>query len=153
MSFYGTGIIERLPVNSQLQNPNNQMHIIIQNTIGELLDNFEIDYDQFFLQDATGKYLDLHGKQYGIGRKNNESDEEYRNRIILGAYEYATVKVLTEIYGVEFYANVDNFENNTNLLCSDNPYLTDELMGFISEEVYNILDEKFIKIPFRTIIE
>lgn len=153
MSFYGTGIIERLPVNSQLQNPNNQMHIIIQNTIGELLDNFEIDYDQFFLQDATGKYLDLHGKQYGIGRKNNESDEEYRNRIILGAYEYATVKVLTEIYGVEFYANVDNFENNTNLLCSDNPYVTDELMGFISEEVYNILDEKFIKIPFRTIIK
>ena len=153
MSFYGTGIIERLPVNSQLQNPNNQMHIIIQNTIGELLDNFEIDYDQFFLQDATGKYLDLHGKQYGIGRKNNESDEEYRNRIILGAYEYATVKVLTEIYGVEFYANVDNFENNTNLLCSDNPYVTSELMGFISEEVYNILDEKFIKIPFRSIIK
>ena len=153
MSFYGTGIIERLPVNSQLQNPNNPTHIIIQNTIGELLDNFEIDYDQFFLQDATGKYLDLHGKQYGIGRKNNESDEEYRNRIILCAYEYATVKVLTEIYGVKFYANVDNFENNTNLLCSDNPYLTSELMGFISEEVYNILDEKFIKIPFRTIIE
>ena len=153
MSFYGTGIIERLPVNSQLQNPDNPMHNIIQNTIGELLDNFEIDYDQFFLQDATGKYLDLHGKQYGIGRKNNESDEEYRNRIILGAYEYATVKVLTEIYGVEFYANVDNFENNTNLLCSDNPYLTNELMGFISDEVYNILDEKFIKIPFRTIIE
>ena len=153
MSFYGTGIIERLPVNSQLQNPNNAMHIVIQNTIGELLDNFEIDYDQFFLQDATGKYLDLHGKQYGIGRKNNESDEEYRNRIILGAYEYATVKVLTEIYGVKFYANVDNFENNTNLLCSDNPYLTSELMGFISEEVYNILDEKFIKIPFRTIIK
>lgn len=153
MSFYGTGIIERLPVNSQLQNPNNPMHKIIQNTIGELLDNFEIDYDQLFLQDATGKYLDLHGKQYGIGRKNNESDEEYRNRIILCAYEYATVKVLTEIYGVEFYANVDNFENNTNLLCSDNPYLTDELMGFVSDEVYNILDEKFIKIPFRTIIE
>ena len=153
MSFYGTGIIERLPVNSQLQNPDNPMHNIIQNTIGELLDNFEIDYDQFFLQDATGKYLDLHGKQYGIGRKNNESDEEYRNRIILCAYEYATVKVLTEIYGVEFYANVDNFENNTNLLCSDNPYLTDELMGFMSDEVYNILDEKFIKIPFRTIIE
>ena len=153
MSFYGTGIIERLPVNSQLQNPDNPMHNIIQNTIGELLDNFEIDYDQFFLQDATGKYLDLHGKQYGIGRRNNESDEEYRNRIILGAYEYATVKVLTEIYGVEFYANVDNFENNTNLLCSDNPYLTNELMGFISDEVYNILDEKFIKIPFRTIIK
>ena len=153
MSFYGTGIIERLPVNSQLQNPNNQMHIIIQNTIGELLDNFEIDYDQFFLQDATGKYLDLHCKQYGIGRKNNESDEKYRNRIILGAYEYATVKVLTEIYGVKFYANVDNFENNTNLLCSDNPYLTDKLMGFISEEVYNILDEKFIRIPFRSIIK
>ena len=153
MSFYGTGIIERLPANSQLQNPNNPMHNIIQNTIGELLDNFEIDYDQFFLQDATGKYLDLHGKQYGIGRKNNESDEEYRNRIILCAYEYATVKVLTEIYGVEFYANVDNFENNTNLLCSDNPYLTNELMGFISDEVYNILDEKFIKIPFRTIIK
>ena len=153
MSFYGTGIIERLPVNSQLQNPDNPMHIIIQNAIGELLDNFEIDYDQFFLQDATGKYLDLHGKQYGIGRKNNESDEEYRNRIILCAYEYATVKVLTEIYGVKLYANVDNFENNTNLLCSDNPYLSDELMGFISEEVYNILDEKFIKIPFRTIIK
>ena len=153
MSFYGTGIIERLPVNSQLQNPDNPMHNIIQNTIGELLDNFEIDYDQFFLQDATGKYLDLHGKQYGIVRKINESDDEYRNRIILGAYEYATVKVLTEIYGVEFYANVDNFENNTNLLCSDNPYLTNELMGFISDEVYNILDEKFIKIPFRTIIE
>ena len=97
--------------------------------------------------------MDLQGKQYGIGRKNNESDDEYRNRIILCAYEYATVKVLTEIYGVKFYANVDNFENNTNLLCSDNPYLTNELMGFISDEVYNILDEKFIKIPFRTIIE
>ena len=48
MSFYGTGIIERLPVNSQLQNPDNPMHIIIQNTVGELLDTFEINYDQFF---------------------------------------------------------------------------------------------------------
>lgn len=36
-----------------------------------------------FLVKASRNYLDAHGKDFGIFRRENESDESYRNRILL----------------------------------------------------------------------
>lgn len=50
MSVNGELILDRLPLNCELHNPNNPMRKIINNTVGAWLDNFE-DKDwgsQFF---------------------------------------------------------------------------------------------------------
>ncbi len=37
--------------------------------------------DDVMLDTATGKYLDLKAKEFGVSRNDNESDEHFRNRI------------------------------------------------------------------------
>jgi hypothetical protein len=37
--------------------------------------------DQFAISTASGKYLDLHGSDWGVTRQYTESDDAYRNRI------------------------------------------------------------------------
>ena len=78
MSEYGEGIISRLHPLSPLKNENNAGHKFIDNTIGEYLDNYENrdKFDQLFLRSATGKWLDLHGKELGVYREIDEADEK-----------------------------------------------------------------------------
>lgn len=147
MSENGELIIDRLPVNSAIHNPNNPMNKIINNTIGAWLDHFEdIDHaDQFFLTTATGKYLDVHGRDYGIKRKIDESDEDYRNRIIQESIGHITIDLLEDVYGVQLFTFIDNFSAADNTLTSDNKYLS--VYGFLAvtdEATRRILDKKFI---------
>ena len=84
MSKFGKQILKRLHPFSPLQNPNNDGHIVIDNTIGEWLDDWESQdrVKQFFILHATGKYLDLHGNAKSVPRKEGEDDESYRQRIL-----------------------------------------------------------------------
>lgn len=50
---------------------------MIVTTEKELSENVK----QIYLEKATGKFLDLYGKWIGISRRDNESDESYRERI------------------------------------------------------------------------
>lgn len=146
MSDFGEVIIERLN-NQDLQDNSNPMHQIIDKGIGEWLQVFsDADFfEQFFFQEATGKYLDLHGKDFGVLRRIDESDDVYRARIIYETLSHVTVGFLRDVYNVELYSSVDGFNVADNDLASDNPYLaTDGFMGIASNDVKSILAKKFV---------
>lgn len=147
MSENGEAMFDLLPVNSSIHQPTNQLRKVLDNTVGEWLDNFEDEdfFSQFFLQEATGKYLDLHGKEYGVTRKIDESDEDYRKRIIYESLGGITVNLLREAYNVKLYVFVDDFNVQDNMLTSDNPYIAnDGFLGVADEVTQDILNKKFI---------
>lgn len=146
MSDCGEEIIARLPLHSVLHDSTHPMAKIINNTIGEWLDNVydEKFLEQFFLQEADGPYLDLHGVDKNIPRKLNESDDDYRQRLILESIGHLTINFLRKVYNVELYTNVDEFDM-TNTLVSDNTYICDKgFIGVADEMTQQILNKKFV---------
>lgn len=152
MSVTGEAIINRLPSQSKLRNPENQMHKVLDATIGEYMDNYDVIewIKQHFLTDATGKYLDVHGKDYNIKRKTDESDDNYRQRIIYETLGHLTVEYLTDVYGVDLYVKPKSSVtyNEETTMISDNPYMVDvEKNGFLGvadTQTKNILNKKFV---------
>lgn len=146
MSIYGEEIIERLHENSALHNTSNPMRKIINDGIGAWLDNFDENslYENVFLESATGEYLDLHGKDYGIIRKIDESDDDYRSRIVHESLGHITAVFLRQVYNLTVYTYAEDFDVTDNTLVSDNPYLSNEYMTVASDDLQNILNKKFI---------
>lgn len=147
MTENGERILDSIPETSSLSNPDNPMYKIIDYAVGGYLDDFEDkDLDsQLFLNTATGKYLDLHGEDYNIRRKLNESDDDYRQRIIYESLGQITIDFLVNVYNVELYSYVPDFNLDDNTLVSDNPYLSREgYLAIVDEETKEILDKKFI---------
>lgn len=146
MSDYGEEIIDRLGENCGLRKPGNPIRDLINDGVGEWYDRFvaENDFDNYFLDTATGGYLDLWGKDYGVPRKLDESDDDYRQRIILEALGHLTVPYLQEVYGLTLYCYVADFDPPDNMLTSDNPYACSNHMTIASVDVQNILNRKFV---------
>lgn len=147
MSENGEVILDMMRDSSALHNLDNHMRKIIDNTIGAWLDDFE-DKDfnsQLFLTSATGKYLDLHGKDYGIKRKIDESDDDYRQRIIYESLGHVTVNFLLDVYNVNLYVFIDDFDVTSNTLTSDNPYIShDGFLAVADKTTRDILNKKFV---------
>lgn len=149
MSMYGEAIRSRLPQPSILHDNEHPMSKIIDNTFGELFDKYDVQewFNQFFLTDATGDYLDIHGKQYGVMRRIDETDESYRERIIYTMMGHLTVNYLKDIYGLELYPQISTTYTNNTLL-SDNEYLQGEgdtgYYAKTDDSTKNILNKKFI---------
>lgn len=143
MSDFTDAIFENLALRSQLNNPNNQLRKVLDKTVGAWFDENGYNVFNFFINTATGKYLDLFGRDYGILRNIDESDEDYRNRIILEKLDHLTPRTLSEEYNVRLYHYIDQFNIGDNTLTSDNPFNTDFYMGVASDEVRSILDFKF----------
>ena len=146
MSDIGEEIIKRLN-NTGLQDNNHPMHKLIDYTIGEWLQNKNDEEfkEQFFIQEATGKYLDLHGRDYNVGRRENEPDDDYRQRIIYESLGHLTVNYLRDVYGINLYVNVASFNPANNKLTSDNLYYTkDGFMCSVNNSVKAVLEKKFV---------
>lgn len=146
MSLSGEAFLDLLSENSSLKKENNPVRKVIMNTVGEWLDNHSVDdlFDNMFINTATGKYLDLFGKDYDVPRKLGESDDDYRERIVFEKLEYLTAKNLMDIYGLKLYAFVEDFNLSDNVLTSDNPYLTGSYMSYASDDLKKILNDKFV---------
>lgn len=153
MSEKGEILIERLPLQSELRNEDNPMRKILLNTIGEWLERYNVDewFKQHFLNEATGKYLDLHGKQFNIKRKENEDDEKYRERIKYIIIGHLTIPYLKNIYNIKIFNKPENYTDGYTLL-SDNEYYLEsgnniDIMGYYGmaeEEIKELLNKKFI---------
>ena len=138
-------IRELLPLGSALQEDGNPLRVVLDRTVGEWLDGFEQPFEQLFLTTATGGWLDAHGRQYGVPRKLDETDEDYRQRIVYEKLDELTPSLLVDVYGVRLFSLVDDFNVYGNSLVSDNPYLgSDGFMGVADDTVIGILDKKFI---------
>lgn len=130
-----------------MSNPNHPMRKIIDYAIGSWLENKNDEeyLEQFFLNEAKEDYLDLHGKNFNVKRRVDESDEDYRQRIIYESLGHLTIDFLINVYDVELYVYVPNFNIDENTLTSDNPYISNR--GFLlvsNEETMNILNKKFV---------
>ena len=147
MSDFGEEIINRLPAHSSLHKPDNPMRRIIDDGVGEWLDKYEEEdfFNQFFLESATNGYLDVFGRMYGVKRKVDESDDDYRLRIILTGEGHLTIDYLVNLYDISVYSFVDDFSVEDNVLISDNYY--NASYGFFincDESTRKILEKKFI---------
>ena len=144
---YGEAIIDRLHEDCALRNETNPMRSVIINTVGAVLDDFDL-YDSMeapYLQNAPNVYLDLHGKDLGVKRKYQESDEDYRNRLFYEVLGYLTVAYLLNVYDLTLYSKVSSFSLTGMKLTSDNPYINDSgFMTVASDEVQGILESKFV---------
>ena len=146
MSEYGEEILDRLPENSSLKSANNPARKVIMNTLGEWLDNYDDNFENLFLNESVGEYIDCHGREYGVYRKLNESDEDYKKRIIYQILGHLTADYLINIYNVNLYVDIPNYNPNNNELTSDNHYISDEngFMALADEVTRSILNKKFV---------
>lgn len=139
--MYGEEILNRnrLNPNSNLSNPESDGYILILNTIGYYLDkiNGEDTVEQLFLATATGRFLDLHGAVKGVYRKQGETDEEYRSRIIQISNFVLSIECLEEI-GAEIFCYVEELNNQ---ITSDNPLLSRRYLIYAEDEIKEIIDK------------
>lgn len=145
--MFGEAIIDRLNENCQLRKLDNPVRKIIDNTIGEWFDNYveENGFERFFLQLAEGGYLDVIGLGYGVYRRIDESDDDYRARIVYEALGHLTANYLEDVYGLSLYSYVEDFDVEDNTLVSDNPYLNvGKFMSVADTDTKNILNKKFL---------
>lgn len=146
MSDCGEEIIDRLPSHSNLRKENNPGRKVIMNTVGEWLDHVDNEnfLEMFFLQEATGRYLDLFGDELNLPRQIDESDDDYRKRLTFESIGHLTTVFLKEVYDVELYSAVNDF-NVQNTLISDNTYICDGVfLGVCDETTQQILNKKFV---------
>lgn len=152
MSMYGEAIRSRLPHPSVLHDSEHPMSKIIDNTFGELFDNYDVQgwLNQFFLMEADDEYLDIHGRQYGVMRRLDESDDDYRERIIYTLLGHITVYYLDDMYNLDLYPQLQSEADYTSAttLLSDNMYLQgDDIRGYYvdtDDSTKSILEKKFI---------
>ena len=86
----------------------------------------------------------MSGVDKNIPRKIDESDDDYRQRLILESIGHLTINFLRKVYNVELYTYVDDFDVN-NTLVSDNTYISDKgFIGVADEMTQQILNKKFV---------
>lgn len=82
LSNYTKGIVERIN-NEALHDENNDFVRVLDGTVGEYLENRDNSFLDIFLATAEGDYLDIHGDLFDLKRRDGESDDDFRNRILL----------------------------------------------------------------------
>lgn len=147
MSDFMNALVDLLPEHNKLKDVRNPLRKVLDLTVGEWFDNRDVQdfYEQLFLQSATGAWLDLHGRDYGVVRQLGESDEDYRIRIVQEKLEYLTPEYLDSVFDLVLYVYVEGFDASENTLTSDNPYIDN--YGYMSEmndTVFDILNRKFV---------
>ena len=148
MSDFGYGILGRLREGSVARDPSNSFFKVFDGSVGEWLDRFDVDgfHEELFLETAAGKWLDLHGKQFGVPRHLDESDDDYRERIIQHTLGRLTPVLLNVDFGLDLYSDVSGFSLEDNVLVSDNFYVgaDDGFICFTSEETRSLIERSFV---------
>ena len=147
MSLFGSAILERLSVNSPATDPSNPFYRVFDNSVGEWLDNFDVDrfHEDLFVNTSTGKWLDLHGEQYDVHRHVDESDDDYRERVIQHTLGKLTPVLLGAEFGLGVYTDVDNFDLGTNVLVSDNYFIKDNgYIVFSDNDTRKLVEHSYI---------
>lgn len=140
-----TTITDLLPVNSNIHGT--PFEDLINNTIGYFLEMIEEEVDAMndgcFIDTAEGRYLDLWGKDYGIPRLNDETDEDYRKRLKILPLDRFNIQTLYEVYDLQLLTRNDTSFNDLKLY-SDNHFLDDEYWIGVSDDEWMEISRKFI---------
>lgn len=147
MSLFGSAILERLHNDSPASNPENDFYKVFDGSVGEWLDRFDVDrfHEQLFVGMASGEWLDLHGEEYGVKRKLDESDSDYRERIVKHTLGDLTPSLLGVDFGLEVFTDVNGYTRDGNKLVSDNPYISrDGYIVFCDDETRALVEKSFV---------
>ena len=140
-------LVDLLPEHSSLKRMDNQLRKVLDGSVGEWFDRHSIQslYNGLFLTSASGRYLDLHGRDFGVSRRLDEDDDHYRERIVFEKLEYLTAHNLINIYGLTLYTYVDDFDIKDNVLTSDNPFIpSNNYISVADNDLISILDKKYV---------
>ena len=124
--MYIESITEKLN-NPNLHNPDNDGYKIIDGCIAEYLENYDNHIYDLFLTRAKGGYLDLHAQLYNLFRRENESDESLRKRVldeerlVQSTSDFLSVDVVLWVYFTDIL--------DKNVLSSRNTFLKGEHSG------------------------
>ena len=121
---------------------------ILDETIGAYFDEMEEEIEDVidapFLSEATGDYLDLiHGRLYGVERKVDEDDDDYRTRLTFQAKDKLRVSDLIEL-GCGVYAFVDNYDVDTKLTSRNTGLTSKVLVDFPSESMEELVKNNLL---------
>ena len=121
---------------------------ILDQTIGKYFDDMEVRIEELldapFLTEASGDYLDLlHGILYGVKRKIDEDDMDYRIRLIFQAKDKLRVKELEDL-GCKVYAFVDDFDKDTVLTSRNNSLTRKVLVDFPNTDVEELVKDNLL---------
>ena len=76
----------------------------LMQTIASVFDTFDYDLESinkmWLLTEATGSYLDILGKNIGVYRTYNQSDDIFRRRIKVAMYNLYFVPILNNFYTI-----------------------------------------------------
>ncbi len=99
---------------------------VLDGTIGEWLEHHKSLFLNYFVSTASNGYLDLLGKEYGLLRLDDESDDDFRKRLLI---EINIIQSSTDIIGagVTLWIYDENVLNGEEYLTSKNPILKDTL--------------------------
>lgn len=119
---------------------------LINNSIGYFFELIEADTDELkdgmFLNTAKGKYLDLWGVDLNIKRINNESDEDYFNRLFFLPTDRLTPELIYTVYDLQLLSYDADADNLT--LLSDNHFINNKYYVDCSDSIWEQLNHKFI---------
>ena len=134
-------LLERLN-NPYLKNPNNQGRQVLDGTVCEYLEHYDNHILDLWLCVAKSDYLDVLGAVYGVIRKDEESDNDYRSRI---QADISMVDSATDIRnaGAELYCKTTGDFGDK--WTSDNLYLGNTAFwGHADTNTKDYLDRKFM---------
>lgn len=131
--MYGEVIIEQLN-NPALFEEDNEGRKFLLGTIGAWLDNYDSHQKDMLLLLAQGEYLDAHGREYDVFRKEEEDDDTYRERILLKKHlRYSTDSYLDN--GVDLWVYINNLvEAEGSGLTSKNTYIDNHYLAHTTPE-------------------
>lgn len=153
--MYIETIIDNLN-NPYLKINNNTGRMVLDGTIGEYLEEYDDDiFSYLFLNRATGKFLDIIGKEYGLIRKEEETDNAFRNRIniektfIESTVDFKKLDIQLFTYNEYFIDELNDDEStewhivssNTLIRNNDRDYM---FIGVADEETEEYVKNKFI---------
>lgn len=120
--MYIEQIVERLnnPYLKQVDNPG---RMVLDGTIGEYLEHYNNHHYDYYISTAAGKYLDLHGQEYSLIRREDETDDSFRRRIIAHIRLLDTTLDFEEL-DVHLWTYDSGF-NDGNVLVSRNTLIRD----------------------------
>ena len=140
-----TAITSLLPNNNGIHD--SPFKDLINNSIGYFLELIEEATtsmtDGCFLTTAEGRYLDYWGKDYNIPRLPDESDDDYRTRLMIIPLEVFTINTLYELYDLQLVTYNENYDPDS-MLVSDNHFLSDKYIVDCSDSVYGEISNKFL---------
>lgn len=141
-----TAITDLFSVNSTIHGT--PFEDLLNNSIGYFLELIENEVTAMnegcFINTAEGKYLDLWGKEYDIPRLNDESDDDYRTRLMIGPLEEFTINTVYELYDLQLMTKPTSTSNLDLTLMSDNHFLNNTYYVDCTDDVWNELDKKFL---------